>query len=117
MKKIFFTTALFIMCSLFVISAFAQTKVASRRVPKWVCETGYWVIETNKHTPKLNTVYFYNNINELVYKEKVDGVVLKAKKRKIKMDLKKVLDESVFAFNQTKISSENGVLVMNLLKH
>ena len=28
--------------------------------PKWVSEKGFWVVETNTHTPGRNIIYFYN---------------------------------------------------------
>ena len=117
MKKIFLTTALVLTFSLAAVTVFANTKSTTHKTPKWVPVNGYWVIETNKHTPKTNTICFYNNSNELMYKENVDGVVLNVKKRRVKMDLKKVLDQSIIAYNNTKKAAENEMLVTNLMKH
>jgi len=117
MKKIFLTTGLSLILLLAVFTVFAQTEAKAHPTPKWVSENGYWVIETNTHTPKLNTIYFYNTNNELVYKEKVDGVVINLKKRRVKMNLKKVLDQSVIAYNKTQKAAENEMLVINLIKH
>ena len=85
-------------------------------VPKWVSDNGYWVVESNIHTPKTNTIYFYNNENVMVYKEKLVGVTLKTKKTAVKMKLKKVLDQSVTAYNKRQIAGENEMLVINLLR-
>ena len=116
MKKILFATGLTLILSLAAVTVFAQTESTAHRIPKWVSDYGYWVIETNTHTPKLNTIYFYNTDNELVYKEKVDGVVINLKKRKVKMNLKKVLDQSVITYNKTKKADENKMLVAMLVK-
>jgi hypothetical protein len=117
MKKIFFAAGLTLILSVAAVTVFAQTESTAHRAPKWVSDNGYWVIETNTHTPKLNTICFYNTDNELVYKEKVDGVVINLKKRRVKMNLKKVLDQSVIAYNKTKKAAENEMLVINLIRH
>ena len=117
MKKIFLTTGAFLILSFFTVTVFANTKANSHKEPKWVPVNGYWVVETNINSPKVNTIYFYNNSNILVYKEKVDGIVINLKKRRVKMDLEKVLNQSVIAFNNTKKEAENEMLVVNLIKH
>jgi hypothetical protein len=117
MKKIFFTAVI----SLFIsVSIFAQAEEEQNNhyaAPKWVSEKGYWVIETNKQTPQNSIVYFYTNEHVLVYKEKVEGVVLNLNKRKIKMSLKKVLEQSVYAYEKMKKPAENEMWVMNTIKH
>lgn len=117
MKKFFLTTVFFLTLSMTAFTVIAQAKTTAGNAPKWVAVNGYWVIETNINSPKLNTIYFYNDNNNLVYKEKVDGIVINLKKRRVKMDLKKVLNQSVIAFNNTKKEAENQMLVTNLMKH
>ena len=56
MKKILFATGLTLILSLAAVTVFAQTESTAHRIPKWVSDYGYWVIETNTHTPKLNTI-------------------------------------------------------------
>lgn len=34
--------------------------------PEWVSEKGWWMVESNIHSPKQHTVYFYNNVGVLV---------------------------------------------------
>ena len=104
MKKILLFTAL----SLFSLLGFAQ------KVPAWVCDNGYWIVETNRHQLKSNIVYFYNNNNELLYKEHVEGMVLRLNKRRVKMNLKKVLDQSLTAYEQ-KRSLENERLLLAVM--
>lgn len=118
MKKILFATCFSLMLSIISVTAFAQTEEGTTAIstPKWVSDNGYWIVETNIHTPKINTIYFYNNNNVLVYKEQLNGVVIKLKKRSVKMNLKKVLDQSVIAFNEKQKAAENEMLVMNLLR-
>ncbi|MFT3935127.1 MAG: hypothetical protein QM726_15980 [Chitinophagaceae bacterium] len=106
MKKTIIIAAI----SLFSFAAIAQGS------PKWATENGYWVVETNMHMPKSNIVYFYNLKNELVYKEKIDGMVIKVNKRKVKMNLKKVLEQSLVAYEAKHKSMENEMLVATLIK-
>jgi hypothetical protein len=49
----------------------------AQKVP--MSSKGYWVIESNKHTPKQSTVNFYNLNSELVYQETITG-------KKVKVD-------------------------------
>jgi hypothetical protein len=120
MKKNLFALMLTAFFSVATVSVFAQyteeetTTVNS--IPKWVSANGYWVVETTTANPSTSTLYFYNNDQVLVYKEKVDDFVFNLKKRSIKMRLKKVLDQSVVAYEQRKQAAENEMWVMNVLK-
>jgi hypothetical protein len=78
--------------------------------PGWVSEKGYWVIESNVKTPKSAIVYFYNNENELVYKERVEGIKLNVKKDATKMKLKKVLETAVWAWEAKQPVKESDSL-------
>ena len=78
--------------------------------PGWVSEKGYWVIESNINTPKSSIVYFYNNDDILVYKEKIEGVKLNVKKDAIKMKLKKVLETAVWAWEAKQPVKESQSL-------
>jgi hypothetical protein len=86
------------------------------RAAKWVPQNGYWVVQTNKHNLKSSTIYFYNENNDMVYKEQVEGMIIKLRKRSVKMNLKKVLDRSLMAYNQQHNASENQMLVVNELR-
>lgn len=119
MKKNLSAMFLSLLLSLIATAAFAQQEeetVTPPPVPKWVSEKGYWVIESSKAKPSNNTLFFYNHDHVLVYKEKVDGFVFNINKRSIKMRLKKVLDQSVLAYEQKRTASENEMWVMNLLR-
>lgn len=95
-------------------TVFAQNK--SQTLPEWVSEKGWWVVESNIHSPKQHLVYFYNNDGVLVYKEKLEGIRLKPGKRTTQMRLKKVLETSVQAWEQQHQLKENESLVVNSLK-
>ena len=117
MKKNLFVAVISL---LITVGTFAQTdeeQTNSYAVPKWVSNKGYWVIESNKQTPQNSIVYFYSNDNVLVYKEKIEGVVLNLKKRKTKMSLKKVVEQSVLAFEKMKKPAENEMWVVNTIRH
>lgn len=117
MKKQFLFAVMFSLISLF---ASAQTETNGEvdmiPVPKWVSNKGYWVVESTLKNPKTSIVYFYTNENLLVYKEKVEGIVLNLKKTKIKMCLKKVLEQSVYAYAQRRAVSENEAWVASSFK-
>lgn len=83
---------------------------------RWVSEKGYWVMESNIHTSKTCTFYFYNNDNLLVYTEKVEGGQVNIKKRATLKKLKKVLDNSLLARQDMLKEKEEGSLVRNILK-
>lgn len=84
--------------------------------PKWLSKTGYWVTVSNIHQPGHHTIYFYNNDNVLVYKETVDGVALNLDKRKTKMRLKKLVDQTVATYQQKQELTENQLLVITRIK-
>ena len=72
------------------ITAFSQDEPT--RIPKWYSEKGYWVVESNIHSPLEHIVRFYNNDNVLLYKETLTNTRLNPEKRSVKMKLKKVLE-------------------------
>jgi hypothetical protein len=110
-----FVTAL-VCCCLFV-SSFAQDEQRyAPAAPKWVSDKGYWIIESNIKTPENSIIYFYTNDNELVYKEKIEGVRINLKKRRVLMNLKTVLEQSIIGWNEQHILKQNEMLVALALK-
>ncbi len=88
------------------------------KIPRWVSEKGYWVIESNINSPVNHIIRFYNNENELLYQETLTGVKMNAGKRKVKMKLKKVLESSFLAWEKKKdglIAVEEMALVKSVL--
>ncbi|AXY76805.1 hypothetical protein D3H65_23650 [Paraflavitalea soli] len=99
-------------------AAFAQNEedTPAPATPRWVSEKGYWVVESNVHVPKQYTVRFYNNDQVMVYKEEVQGVVLKLQRRRVKMNLKKVLETAVLAWEKQRQTKENEGWVYNAIQ-
>ena len=121
MKKFFFTISFTLLLNFFSLAVFAQLSEEALETITYpsttgVSEKGYWVVESNIHTPKVNTIYFYNNDNVMVYKENVNGMVISLRKRRVKIGLKKVLEQSILAFNRKPGFAENKMLVVNLIK-
>lgn len=87
------------------------------KFPDWVSDKGYWVVESNLNSPLDHIITFYNNDNELLYKETLTGVKLNPEKRKVKMKLKKALESAVLAWENKKdgqISGEEAALVKSV---
>ena len=119
MKKIFFTLATTLVMAAFSATAFARDNAPENvkpAMPKWVSKTGYWVAEGNFRTPLRNIVYFYNNDNVLVCKETMDNIALKLNKRRTKMRLKKLTDQTVATYVQQQKAAENEMLVVNVMR-
>jgi hypothetical protein len=112
MKKHLFVTLLAGL--LIQAGLFAQNK--AQDVPEWVSDKGWWVVESNIHSPKKHIVYFYNNDGVLVYKEKIDGLRINAAKKATKLQLKKVLETSVLAWEKKQELRENQALVIDCLR-
>ena len=106
MKK----TLIVLMCTIFLgYSLTAQTK---SEVPKWMCEKGYWVIQTNLKTPKCCVIYFYTNQHELVYKEMVSGTKINIDKNSTRKHLEEVLNQAITSWQKEGIVKENQQLVI-----
>jgi hypothetical protein len=69
-------------------------------VPKYVSEKGYWVVESNIKDKKNHVIWFYNNDNQVVYKETIAGVKLNTSRKKVRMKLKSVLESAVVAWEK-----------------
>jgi len=113
----------FTIFSLISAGAFAQhTPFQQERRPKlpgWVSDKGYWVVESNINSPLNHIIRFYNNDNELLYKETMIGVKMNPEKRKVKMKLKKVLESAVLVWEKKKdglIPSEEMALVKSAFR-
>lgn len=119
MKKNLFAVSFSLVFSIISQTAIAQTEesgIHTARAPKWAPDNGYWVVETNTRTPRSSTIYFYNNNHVLVYKETLENMRLNVRKRSVKLNLKKVLAQSLIAYGQKQKTSENEMLVVNQLR-
>ena len=97
-----FTSSLFISTDLK-----AQDEVTEYKKPTWVSDQGYWVVETNKKTPKNSIVYFYNNAHLMVYKEEIKNQKLNLKRKKTLMRLHAALEESIAKYEQGTLAQQN----------
>ncbi len=77
----------------FSLTMAAQTAPAT--TCDWISAKGYWVVESNKKTPKNATVYFYNNDHVLVYQEAIQNQKLRLNKKKTLYRLKAALEEAI----------------------
>lgn len=111
MKKQLFVTLF--LCLVIQAAGFAQDK---HPTPEWVSAKGWWVVESNIHTPKKHIVYFYNNDGVLVYKENIDGLRINPSKKTTRMQLKQVLENTVLAWEKQHLLKENEALVINSLR-
>lgn len=109
MKKYFLAIMLVV-----VVTSISYSQ--QNETPKWLSQKGYWIVESNVRTPKNSVIYFYNNDNVMVYKENVEGLKVKINRTKVKMSLKKILEQSVTAWEQKHISRENDYLVATALR-
>ena len=103
-----------LLLSLFLLTCFhtMRTEAQSSKTPKWMCEKGFWVIQSNVHTPKIATIYFYNNERELVYKEDVKGRRINIERLKARKHLEAVLYNAVIAFKKDGVVKENQQMVV-----
>ncbi len=116
MKKNVRTLIMLVLFSTTSVIAIAQkNESAVKATPKWISDKGYWVIENNIKSPKTSVVNFYNNDNVLIYSEKVEGVRLNIKRQQTCMRLKKVLDQSLIAWEKMQ-QPRNEQLVKNIFK-
>lgn len=105
-----------LLAAIFTLSYFvAPAQEQKQTGPKWVSQKGYWVVEGNVKTPLNNTIRFYDNNDELIYTEKLDGVKLNVSKRKVRMKLKQVLETAILAKTSKEEKALETALVKNIL--
>jgi hypothetical protein len=97
-------------------AASAQEEAVNNRTPRFVSEKGYWVIKSNVNQPKEAVVYFYNLQHELVYEEEVKNTKLNINRTKVKMRLKKALEQAIAVHEQGGVASKDRILVSVLRK-
>jgi len=118
MKKVISSAILIFLLSSISIDSFSQEEetVFTPTTPKWISEKGFWQIESNTKTPENSIIYFFNNEGVLVYKERIEGLVINLKKKKVLMTLKKVLEQSVIAWEEGHSFDENAKRIATLFK-
>ena len=114
MKKYFQTVLIMFLLGL---SAAAQDASPEKYpVPDWLSGKGYWVIESNRNSPRKSIVHFYNNEHMVVYREKVEGIRINLNRKKTLYRLKNVLEQAIVAWEKEKVLRENEQLVAKALK-
>lgn len=83
---------------LFALFLLESSAARAQRVPAWVPEKGYWVVESQLQQPLRYTVRFYSDSGQLLYTEKLEGFEVNIRQRKVKMRLRKALDAVVAAW-------------------
>ena len=96
---------------LLLLTLVASAQKGEPNVPRWIPSKGYWVIESNIHTPRQSTVYFYNNEGTLVYKEAVQGRRLKVENRSTRLHLAYVLQHSLTAWEKNRPLTDDQQLM------
>ena len=109
MKKKMGQYAIAGICMLISFASYSQTN--DRSLPAWVSEKGYWVIEGNVHHPLQNIVRFYNNQHVMTGLTEFNSKKLNVKRKKVKMQLKSMLESSVqeWAARQAVLGDSNLV--------
>lgn len=88
----------------------------SDKAPRWVPNEGHWVVEQNNDQPRHNIIRFYNDQDELVYTEALDGIVLDVHRKKVKMKLKKLLEDILINWTKNKTKETNRGYVAAVFK-
>lgn len=92
--------------------AAAQTSA----LPKWLPGEGYWVAESNKANKYQATVYFYNNDNQLIYKETIVHRSFNLAKRRTLMHLRSVLDTAIALHRNGKLAEAQMPMLAHRFK-
>lgn len=117
MKKVIIVSSILFFALALSTNVFAQDEEQQPlRTPKWISEKGYWMVQSNIHTPYHSIIFFYNNDHVQVYKEEVDGVKVNLNKGRTKMRLKKILEQSILAWENTHQPKENEQWVAKALR-
>ncbi|MBS1921658.1 MAG: hypothetical protein JST17_15530 [Bacteroidetes bacterium] len=82
----------------------------------WASEKGYWMVESTVQNPLSHLIRFYNNENELIHSEQLNGVKLNMDKKRTKMKLKKALEAAVYLYGQHEEPAEIKNYVVKILR-
>lgn len=98
--------------TLFAAVALLAASVTFAQEPPPNTESGFWVIESNVKSPKVQMVKFYNKKMELLYQEAITHRRLKIEKAKIRKALDTALHRVLVSNNWV----EKGTLAAVLRK-
>lgn len=82
-------------------SAMAQN--TAKKMKPWVCTNGFWVVESNRKMPLDHKVRFYTSAGLLIEERVVTGTRLNVNRKKVKMELKQMLETIVLAWEQKQL--------------
>src|ERR1700754_2503479 len=86
---------------LFVLFISASTAYAQSKLND-LPEKGFYVLITNKDSMHVTTVQFYNDEQQLIYEEKLQGRKLNLGKKKVRRSLNSCLTKALLAWNYKK---------------
>ena len=98
------------------ITASAQEETAPVKTPRFVSEKGYWVIKSNVKQPKEAVVFFYNLQHELVYEEELKNVNLNINRTKVKMRLKRALEQAIATHERGELAAKDDKIVAAIFR-
>ena len=87
----------------------------SSKMPKWLSNKGFWILETQRSTPKNSIVYFYNNEQVLIYKETINNKRINVARKKVRKQLEAVLEQALASWQKEKVAKENDHWVASRL--
>lgn len=114
MKHSFLAAIITAFSFLFSPVTHAQAEEPAQKIPKWISDKGYWVVESNKRTPKDAIVYFYTTENILVYKEEIRNQKLKLNRKKTLLRFKTALEEAVSSYEKGTWAHQHNLLAQHL---
>ncbi len=99
------------LCILMLTATQVYSQQNDPSCPPWVSENGYWVIESNIHRPGWQMIRFYDNDHTLVGEKELTSTRLNVKRKKIKMQLKWMLDSSLQSWARQHPGNDSTRLV------
>lgn len=96
--------------------ASAQKEANHNKTPRYVSNKGYWVIKSNVKQPKEAVVYFYDLQHELLYKEELKNVNLNINRTRVKMRLKKALEQAIAAHERGDLPLTDEKIVATVFR-
>lgn len=96
---------------MFVILLCAGSAVQAQQKTEAKPIQGFWVIESNTHSPKKQIVKFYNQEQQLLYQENYDYKVLKCTKKTVQQ----MLDSSLVAVLKSDFNLVEATRLANVI--
>jgi hypothetical protein len=98
----------------YLFSQSVQAQNCPEKSPvSWACNKGYWVVESNKDTPREAVIYFYNNNHKLVGREEWKNQRLKLGRKKTLEQLKTSLEQAMARYEKESGQIETVSVKLN----